>query len=242
MEKIIEKYKEYVKEFDQSDSRINYKWNHSLRVMDKMQMLSEYLKQNEKDYFLSSIIGLFHDFGRFYQVEKYNTYQDKLFDHGDYGASELIERQKIKDFIEEEVEEQVIYDAIKNHNKFSIDPTLAERNMLFSKMIQDADKVDILESISNGLVSFNEDNIEISKEVKDNFDNHKLLKFDLLKTTNDKWILFLCFIYDFHFAWSYKYLYENKIFEKIYNNLNNKEIFKYYFEEVDKYLKEKIGE
>ena len=220
MEKIIKEYKEYVDKFNQSDSRINYKWNHSLRVMEKMQMLSRNLKQNEKDYFLSSIIGLFHDFGRFYQLDKFDTYQDNVFDHGDYGANELI----------------------KNHNKYSIDSTIDERNMLFSKMIQDADKVDILESLSNKLIEFNDDDSKISDSFKDYFDSHKLLLSNLKETNNDRMISFLCFIYDLHFTWSYNYLYEHKIFDKIYNNLNNKEIFKYYFENTNKYLKEKIGE
>ena len=242
MEKIIKEYKEYVDKFNQSDSRINYKWNHSLRVMEKMQMLSKNLKQNEKDYFLSSIIGLFHDFGRFYQLDKFDTYQDNVFDHGDYGANELIKNHKLKDFVKEDVEEQVIYDAIKNHNKYSIDSTIDERNMLFSKMIQDADKVDILESLSNKLIEFNDDDSKISDSVKDYFDSHKLLLSNLKETNNDRMISFLCFIYDLHFTWSYNYLYEHKIFDKIYNNLNNKEIFKYYFEKTNKYLQEKIGE
>ena len=83
---MIEKYKQYVEQFNQSDSRIVYKWEHSLRVMEKMQALSKVLKQNQQDYELATIIGLFHDYGRFYQVENFNTYQDQVFDHGDYGA------------------------------------------------------------------------------------------------------------------------------------------------------------
>lgn len=242
MENIIKEYKEYVDKFYKSDSRINYKWNHSLRVMEKMQLLSKDLNQDEKDYFLSSIIGLFHDFGRFHQLDKYDTYEDNIFDHGDYGADELIKNYKLKDFVREDVEEDIIYDAVKNHNKYSIDPILNERNMLFSKMIQDADKVDILESVAKGLIEFKDDDSKISDEVKEYFDNYKLLLSNLRKTNNDRMIGFLCFIYDLHFTWSYKYLFEHKVFNKIYNNLNNKEIFKYYFEEIDKFLKKKIGE
>ena len=134
------------------------------------------------------------------------------------------------------------YAGIKLHNKYSIDSTIDERNMLFSKMIQDADKVDILESLSNKLIEFNDDDSKISDSVKDYFDSHKLLLSNLKETNNDRMISFLCFIYDLHFTWSYNYLYEHKIFDKIYNNLNNKEIFKYYFEKTNKYLQEKIGE
>lgn len=242
MEEIIKKYYEYVKQFNNSDSRINYKWAHSLRVMDKMQMLSANLKQDKKDYFLASLIGLFHDFGRFYQVDKYDTFQDTVFDHGEYGAYELIKNHKIKDFIIDEVEESVIYDAIKNHNKYSIDSNLEGRNLLFSKMIQDTDKIDILESLANGLIDFTDDRSEITDSVKSYFDSQKLLLSSLRKTNNDRMIGFLCFMFDFHFAWSYKYLYEHKIFDKIYNNLNNKEIFNDYFEKTNKILQKKIGE
>ena len=68
---MIEKYRKYVEQFNQSDPRIVYKWEHSLRVMEKMQKLSLYLHQSKEEYELATIIGLFHDYGRFYQVENY---------------------------------------------------------------------------------------------------------------------------------------------------------------------------
>ena len=190
MEEIIEKYKEYIDKFKESDFRISHKWYHSLRVMEIMQLLSKYLKQDTKDYFLASIIGLFHDYGRFYQLDNYHTYQDTVFDHGNYGAHELIENHKIKNFIDEELEEQVIYDAIKNHNKYSIQLNLAERNLLFSKMIRDADKLDILESITIEFIKLNDDDSEINDEVRKCFDNHKLLLSNLKITSNDRIIGF----------------------------------------------------
>ena len=242
MEEIIAKYREYVDQFEEDDFRINHKWYHSLRVMERMQMLSKYLKQNSNDYFLASIIGLFHDYGRFYQLNKYNTYEDKLFDHGDYGAYQLIKKQQIKNFVDLDLEEQVIYDAIINHNKYSIQPNLDKRNLLFTKMIRDADKLDILESVVIEFIKFNDDDSEITDAVKKCFDNHQLLSSNLKVTNNDNIISFLCFVFDLEFSFSYNYLYEHKIFANIYEKLKNKDKFKHYFEEIDKYLQTKIGE
>ena len=44
---------------------------------------------------------------------------------------------------------QVVYTAIKNHNKFVIESNLTERELLFSKLIRDADKLDILYALGN---------------------------------------------------------------------------------------------
>ena len=233
---MIEKYKQYVEQFNQSDSRIVYKWEHSLRVMEKMQALSKVLKQNQQDYELATIIGLFHDYGRFYQVETFNTYQDQVFDHGDYGAEQLIHKHELQNFISEKVDEQVIYDAIKNHNKFQIDSKIKDKSLLFSKMVRDADKLDILEGIAKGYVALEEDDSDITPEVKNVFFQNQELLSSLRKTKNDRIVSFLCLIYDLNYQWSYQYLDNHNILNQIYERLVHKEMFKPYFEELHNFI------
>ena len=233
---MIEKYRKYVEQFNQADSRIVYKWEHSLRVMEKMQALSLYLHQSKEEYKLATIIGLFHDYGRFYQVENFNTYQDKIFDHGDYGAEQLILKRQIKNFVTQEVEEQVIYDAIKNHNKYAIDSNLQNKSLLFSKMIRDADKVDILESLSKGAIELDEDESTITPEVKETFFNHQQLLSSLRRTKSDRMIGFLCLIYDLNYDWSYEYLKKYRIIDHIYDQIKDKKLFEPYFKEIKHFI------
>lgn len=242
MKEIIKKYQKYVKQFDQTDSRILYKFAHSLRVMEKMQMLSENLKQNEEDAYLSSIIGLFHDYGRFYQLENYNTYQDMVFDHGDYGAEELILKQQLHNFVDQKVDEQVVYDAIKNHNKYCIPNDLSEKSKYFSKLIRDADKLDILESTAKGYIEIYEDTLSLSKEVIKEFENHQSIHNENKKTVNDRVLGFYSLVFDLNFPWSYEYLEKHQIIEKIYDKLNNKRLFKPYVSIIQTFIKNKIDE
>ena len=48
-------------------------------------------------------------------------------------------------------------------------------------------------------------------------------------------------IYDLNYKESYKYIYDNNLIEKIYNNVDDKEKFKEYFDYINEFIKEKVG-
>ena len=54
----------YTLNYDMSDPDINYKYYHSYRVMDLMEVLATNLKLNQKDIELAKVIGLLHDIGK----------------------------------------------------------------------------------------------------------------------------------------------------------------------------------
>ena len=47
--------------------------------------------------------------------------------------------------------QEVILKAVKNHNKFEIENNLNDKELLFTKMIRDTDKIDIYKKFSWGL-------------------------------------------------------------------------------------------
>lgn len=239
MKEIIEAYHKYVQTFHQEDDRIPYKFEHSLRVMDKMTQLSTGLNQTPEEQWLSSMIGLFHDYGRFYQVENFKTYQDIIFDHGNYGAEELITKHHIHDFIKEPIDERVIYDAIKNHNKYQIEEGLSQKSILFSKMIRDADKLDILEGIAKGYIKIHDNQKEITPEVKNEFYQCQSIHSKNIQNENDRIIAFLGYLYDFNFSWSLDYLKEYQVLEQIEERLQNQMIFQPYFTYISNYIDKK---
>ena len=234
-------FDKYVSTYDMNDPDINYKYYHSYRVMETINLLATKLNLSTKDIHLAKVIGLLHDIGRFEQDKLYDSFKDGKMDHGNYGV-EVLKQTKILDQTNIEKEDyEVVYKAIRNHNKFQIEDGLTERELFFSKLIRDADKLDILYVIGNEKFDrFNQGSGEISKEIESDFLNHKPADKNHVKSPNDSIVLFLCYIYDINFKESYEILLNEKYYEKIYNRLNDKELFTPYIKYVNKYINERI--
>ena len=230
-------YNHYTK-FDISDEDIERKYFHSIRVMNIAMMICSdlYLNSREKEIvFISSIL---HDYGRFEQWMNYHTYSDsKSIDHADLGVMRLFEDREIEKFKINRDYYDVVYDAIKNHNKFSVSDNVNLEHLTICNVIRDADKLDIfyLFGIDKDLQI--DDDSEISSKVESDFYKHKTINRIDVKTVNDSVILNLAMIFDLNFKFSYKYLYDNKLIEKIYDNLENKELLKKYFDYVIEYIR-----
>ena len=243
MNKAIEKY---VKNYDMTDKDIYYKYHHSYRVMEKAQMFAKNL--SEEDQKLATVIGLYHDIGRFEQDKLYDSYRDsKKFDHGDYGVDVLFNQGLIKEIPIEEKYYTVIEKAIKNHNKYKIEDNLTEQELFHTKLIRDADKLDIIYALAENI--FNKKELdyekteEIREEIKERFFNKQTINYSKLKTavnTNEKLIGLLALIFDLNFKESFEYINKNNLLEKINNHLSNKNHYKEYFDYLNDYIKEAL--
>ena len=120
-------FENYTKKYDMEDDDISYKYYHSYRVMNHAKYLANKLNLSKEDKHLASIIGLYHDIGRFEQDKLFDSYVDtKEFDHGDYGEEVLLKQGIIKDIPVEEKYYNLIGKAVRNHNKYSIEDNLNE--------------------------------------------------------------------------------------------------------------------
>ena len=234
-------FNEYTKNYDMSIPHISYKYYHSIRVMDNMELLAKNLHLPYCDIELAKCIGLLHDIGRFEQFKRFRSYSDKFLDHGDFGSNLLKELDALKNYKISPDDYDVVYKAIRNHNKFAIESNLNERETLFSKMIRDADKLDIFYALGDNKLKeiVYEDNSEISKHVDDDFFSNKLVKKQNNETVNDNIICLLSFIFDLNFDISLYIIKKYNYHYKIYERLNNKEKFKKYIEHIDKYLEKR---
>ena len=143
LENAVIEFNKYVDNFDRTSEKINLKYQHSLAVMGLMKELAFRLELSKEDIELSGLIGLLHDIGRFVQLRETNSFKDSILDHAIIGADYLFKEGHIRDYIEDTKYDSIIEKAIRNHNKLKIDDGLNERELLFSKMIRDMDKVDI---------------------------------------------------------------------------------------------------
>lgn len=239
-EELKNKFRDYVNNFDMSEKAIVRKYYHSLRVMDLVIMIAKDNDLKGDDLDVVTVSGLLHDYARFPQWEKYKTYSDiDSVDHGDYAVTLLFDNE-IKTYYKKECNYQLIKDAIMYHNKLFVPDNLSNKNKLFCNIIRDADKLDIfyLFSINKELII--EDNEDISLEVEKEFYLKKCINYKVIKNRSDKILLYLAFVYDLNFEYSFKYLKETKLIDKIFDGMINKEKYKKYFDFINKYIEERI--
>ena len=225
---VKEAFDKYVSDFDFKVDGIEYKYYHSYRVQKYSEKISDMLNLGLKDKRLASDIGLLHDIGRFHQLEKYNSFCDKKFDHADYGAKILFEDNLILNYDINKCDYEIVKKAIRNHNKYQIEDGLNERELFFAKLVRDADKIDILNAFSSiRVLEICECDEEISPSVREEFFNNIIVR-----NVN------VAFLFDINFEVSYRIIKEEDFINKFYDAIKHKEIFKEYFDYANKYLDE----
>lgn len=251
LEKAKSEFLKYTEGFDLDNENIRRKKYHSLRVMAVAERIAKYLNLSEEQIEVASLIGLLHDIARFEQYTQFKTFNDLLsFDHGDY-ALKILDRDMRK-YVEFSEYDSLVKVAIRNHNKYEIENGLSEKELLFSKIIRDADKIDIfyeaVEMFWNGLEN-QVNSTEISENVEIQFKNQTQIKREKNNNTQnvDGIIGVIAFIYDINFSESFKILKErdfiNKILDRFdFKDKKTKDKVKEIRELAYKYINEKIEE
>ncbi len=210
---IIQKFREYISKFYGSDEYLNknfrVKEEHSLRVHNNMTALAIDLKLSENETKICECIAIYHDIGRFEQFSRFKTFNDKLTrDHAEWGI-EILLKENLIPFLTDKERERVIkpilYHNKKELFKSDIDPAI----ILYTKMIRDADKLDILKILSSYLAGQTGSNPALLLDLPDSenftnriyefFINEKKLDSKQLKNKLD-FILLLCsWTFDIYF-------------------------------------------
>lgn len=202
----------YTNEYNLENMAIKYKYEHSKRVMENSMNIAKSIRLSIEEVLIAGLIGLLHDIGRFEQYKVYNTFNDsKSVDHGDYAVKILFEDNYIRKFIDEDSYDEIIKKSILYHNKYSIGEC-NEKELIFSKVIRDADKIDIFKHYveKNDAVVFKTK--EVTPEVYDSFFEKKCLDFKNIKTSADMKILQLSMFFDLNYKYSYDVVKSNNYF------------------------------
>ncbi len=135
----------YVSDFDADDGKIKLKIDHTYRVADLCSRIAESLSLDKEETDLAWLLGMLHDIGRFRQIREYGTFIDsRSIDHALCGTQVLFDDGSIRSFILSEEEDALIYHAIRYHNAFRLPKHSDGRTLMFSNLLRDADKIDIL--------------------------------------------------------------------------------------------------
>ena len=228
IEKAKTEFIKYTDKFDKENEHLRKKIEHSIRVMGISKQISTDLKLSREEIELSTLIGLLHDIGRFEQYTKYCTFKDyKSIDHGKLGVEILEKEEYIRKFIEQDNYDEIIKKAIKNHNQYGLEERLNERELLFCKLIKDADKIDILYEGTDFFWNKKEqqeeiENSTITEEVWKQFKEKRLVENQKKKNALDNVIGLISFIHDINFKESLKIIKENNYINKILDRFEYK--------------------
>ncbi len=241
MDKNYDEFDKYAMKYDMNEEMIVYKYNHSYRVVHQAEEICRSIDLDNVERDLASLIALLHDIARFRQWTEYKTFKDKdSFDHGEEGAKILFEEGEINNYDCDKADYEIIRKAIVNHNKYIIEDGLNDRELLHSKIIRDADKIDILYAFSTWrLLEITNDDSEISDDVRKQFYEHKPIDRKLIKTVNDRALGKFSLVFDLNYDYSIERIYEEGYIDKIYEGMKNKSIFKEFYDETIKYLKKR---
>ena len=218
LENVDKTFKDYISKFDLNNITIKRKYEHTLRVKDNCKKIAKALNLSLEDTNLLVLIGYLHDIGRFLQMKKYNSIVDsKTIDHADLGVDILFKDNLIRKFIDDNKYDNIIYKAVKYHNKMNLNYELTSKEKLFCKAIRDADKLDIfyVATYDNNIKDFYilpyVEGAKLNPKVKEDFDSHRLVDLRNRKTAIDKLANILAFIYDLNLDASKKTITENTI-------------------------------
>lgn len=251
LEKAKEEFLKYTEKFNLEDKNIKRKQLHSLRVMEASKKIATKIGLTQEEIELATLIGLLHDIGRFKQYSEIGLGDNlEKFDHGNYGA-EILEKD-IRKFINKDRYDDIIIKAVKNHNKFSIEQGLTEKEMLFAKIIRDADKIDIFYESINIFWKNEEEKINesiLSEKIYNQFANQQLImkeKNVILKYVENI-VCVIAFIFDINFKETFEILKENNYINKIldrydFKNKDTKEKIDKIRKTANEYIDKKVKE
>lgn len=144
-DRVRKTFADYTDSYNSSDIKIKLKIDHTYRVAEIADRIAVSLNMSDEDRDVAWLLGMLHDVGRFEQLRRYNTFVDRdSIDHAALSADILFEEGRIRDYIDDSSEDELIEKAIRLHNVYILPENLTERERTFTDLLRDADKADIL--------------------------------------------------------------------------------------------------
>lgn len=206
---------EYTGRFFLDDSYVNanlrLKQDHTARTCEEIRLLACELALDGNETRVADLIALFHDVGRFSQFAEYRTYNDsRSIDHGQRGV-QVLREEGVLDSLGAE-ERRWVETAVGLHGRKSLPSSLKGRALLFTRLIRDADKIDIFRVVTDYYQRYREDpdsfmlEVELPDEpqylpeVLEAVQNKRTVDWAMLRTLTDAKLCQLGWVYDLNFT------------------------------------------
>jgi hypothetical protein len=191
------------------EKNIDLKLQHTRRVCENIIRIAGSLGMQGEDLALAEALALFHDLGRFEQLKDFGSFDDRITkDHALLGLK-LINRCGILSCLPGR-ERNLIRKCIWHHNKYQIRISERPEVVLFSRLIRDADKLDILGIVAEHFEIRDQhpnqaldlgmaDELLLSEEAISDILQGKMVRIAPLKSLGDMRLMYLSWIFDIHF-------------------------------------------
>ncbi len=221
--KALKAFEEYTSRYDASDEKVKLKIAHTYRVCGLCQQIAAQSGFGENEIDLAWLTGLLHDIGRFEQLKRYGTFIDaQSIDHAAFGADILFQEGKIRAYVEDDSEDELIEKAVRCHSAYRVPSDYTQREKKFADLLRDADKIDILkvniivpiEEIYN-VTTYDLKHCKVTQAVMEAFyEEHAILR-SLKKTPVDNVVGHISLVYELVYPISCKLVREQGYLDKL---------------------------
>jgi hypothetical protein len=229
----INDFEAYVNSFTgltaEQQNNFTIKKDHSSRVTDNALLLSAQLGLNDFEEKAVVLAAVFHDIGRFRQIAEYNTLNDSASaDHAQIAVDVLKENNMLAKW--NDGLQEVVYRIILVHNKFELPSNLPEQELMLSRVLRDADKLDIYKVLTDYYSGKNNPpnhmltwelpkSSQLSAGVIKEVLSGKMVSKKEVKNEADVKILQMSWVYDINYKYTVGQVFRNRYLEKIYDSL-----------------------
>ena len=225
------------------------KEKHSLNVCNEIMNIGRGLDMTPDNMRLAEVMALFHDIGRFEQVTRYKTFVDgKSENHAVLGV-EILKQEKTLTALDGYTQE-LILKAISYHNRLSVPENENDICLYFSRLLRDADKLDIFNLVSTYYVSdaYRSTAVEldlpdtptVSDKVISSICEGKMISMQHLQSLNDFKLLQMSWVHDINYQPTFQMIFERDYLKKIRNTLPATEEIDHIYSKLISHLKENI--
>ena len=226
------------------------KEEHTKRVCREIIAIGTDLGLTNDELHFAEIIALFHDIGRFEQYARHKTFVDRRSeDHAELGVT-VLRRFGVLDRWGEAIQDLVLR-IIRYHNRAALPREETEPCLFFSKLLRDADKLDIWRVVTdyyrredgerNGALELDlPDTPGFSDVVYLDLMRRKIVDMKHVMTLNDFKLLQIGWIFDVNFRPTLLAVRSRGYLEMIRHVLPKSEKIDALFSDITEYLEERL--
>lgn len=255
VEELKKWFSTYVEAFKHDNNALTentiLKENHTIRVCNEITDIGKPLGLNSNELRLAEITALFHDIGRFEQYARYQTFVDSKSENHALLSVKVLESNDVLNILDEPQKDLALR-IIKYHNRAALPETESETCLFFSKLLRDADKLDIWKVVINYYQQKNSrrnsaleldlpDTAGFSNKVYQDLMNRQIVDIRYVKNLNDFKLLQVGWIFDINFDVTFNAVHSRHYMDMIQAVLPDSEKIQEIFHMIQTYLSEKIS-
>ena len=246
-EAVKQAFADYTDKYNSDDPKIRLKIDHTYRVADLCDRISQMVPGADPD--IAWLSGMLHDVGRFEQIRRFNTFVDaRSVDHAALGADLLFVDDLIDSFGEYDNDcRSLLETVIRNHNKFRIDDGLSEEYVTYCQILRDADKIDIfrvnVETPIEDIYNVSTQDLKrsaVTEGVKQGFIEKHAIPRDVRRTPADLLVSHISLVHELVYPVSIEIVKEQGFLSKMLDFVSENEDTRNWFDHMKRELKETI--